>query len=153
MVMVIEADGRYIADPEFTTKITKAMKLLESKASAANTSLTNSVGRVRAAERSGTNIFAKPLTIDIAKATFDASLTWLASVLAHESVHAGQFLAKKPYSGKEAEQAANACQLSVLRQIKAPDYEITYMMSQDGGHFDLNGDGKYDWKDYALRKY
>jgi hypothetical protein len=151
--MVIEADSRYISDPDFTTKITKAMKLLESKASSAYTSFTSSVGRVRAAEHSGTDVYAKPITIDIAKATFDASLTWLASVLAHESVHAGQYLAKKTYTGKEAEQAANACQLSVLRQLKAPDHEITYMMSQDGGHFDLNGDGKYDWKDYALRKY
>ena len=35
----------------------------------------------------------------------------------------------------------------------APQGEITHMLSQTGGHADLNGDGVYDWQDYQQRNY
>jgi hypothetical protein len=40
-----------------------------------------------------------------------------------------------------------------LRQVRAPQSEITCMLSQTSGHYDLNGDGKYDWNDYQLRTH
>jgi hypothetical protein len=137
----------------FKTKIQQALDLLKSKASGAHTIVEANVGRIRAWDKSGTDINVKPLTINIAKPTFDASLTWVASVLAHESMHAQQFNKKETYSGLESEKKCNAHQLVVLGQIGAPQSEITYMMSQTGDHFDENKDGKYDWKDYEKRKY
>lgn len=151
--MLIVADARYIADPAFTTKIQQALDLLQSKAGCAYGNLIGTVGRIKANARSGTDINATPLTIDIAAPTFNASLTWLASVLAHESVHAAQYLNHQTYTGLEAEREGNAYQLMVLRQIGAPQSEIAHMLRQDGTHFDLNGDGKYDWDDYNRRNY
>lgn len=151
--MQVEADVRYIADPQFTKKINEAIDLLRTQFPCAYGNLIGCVGRIRAAQRSGTNINVTPLTIDIASATFDASITWLASVLAHESLHAVQFLNKQTYTVLESEKEGNAYQLMVLRQIGAPQSEIVYMMKQTGDHFDLNKNGKYDWDDYYRRTY
>ena len=87
-------------------------------------------GHVRAYDRSGTDVNATPLTIIIAAPTFNASLTWVASALAHESVHAPLYLAHQPYTELAAEQEANAYQPIVLMQIGAPQSEIWYMLSQ-----------------------
>src|SRR5262245_2720753 len=151
--MVIVGDTRYIADPAFTKKINDALDLLASKAAMAHVLLKLCVGRIRAWDRSGSDVNASPPTINIAERTFNASLTWLASVLAHESGHALLKLTNKPYYGLEAERTCNAHQLMVLRDIGAPQSEITYMQSQTGDHFDLNHDGKYDEEDYRLRNY
>jgi hypothetical protein len=151
--MVIKGDVNYISDPEFSKKIQKAMDLLQAKAAFAYGNLIGCVGKIRAFSKSGTDVYAKPITIDIAAPTFNASLTWLASVLAHESCHAAQFLCKMDYSGLESEKECNAFQLMVLRRIGAPESEITYLSSLTGDHFDLNKDGVYDQKDYDLRNY
>lgn len=151
--MEIVADNRYIADPLFTQKINKALKLLCIKASWAHGNLKGCVGRIRAFSKSGTDVYATPITINIAAPTFEASLTWLASVLAHESCHAVQYVNKQDYSGLASERECNGYQLRVLRSIGAPESEIAYLLAQTGDHFDLNKDGKYDEKDYELRNY
>jgi hypothetical protein len=151
--MVIVGDTRYIPEDEFKAKIQKALDLLSSKDACNSAVLTSYVGRIRAAAKSGADVRANPMTIDIAKPTFDASLTWLASVLVHESYHCVQHKKKKKYWGQDAEKECNEYQLQSLRAIGAPDYEIAYQMAQDGNHFDRNGDGKYDEKDYELRDY
>ena len=151
--MQVEADNKFISDPQFTEKIYQALDLLKTQAPWAYGNLIGTVGRIRAAQRSGTNINVVPLTIDIASPTFNASLTWLASVLAHESVHAVQFLNKQTYTGLESEKEGNAYQLMVLRHVGAPQSEIEYMLTQKGDHFDLNKDGKYDWDDFNRRTY
>ncbi len=151
--MVITGDANYISDPGFSKKINEAVKLLQCKAAYAYCNLVGCVGKIRAFSKSGTDINVKPITIDIAAQTFNASLTWLASVLAHESCHAAQFLTKNHYSGLASEKKCNSYQLRVLRQIGAPQSEIAYMLSQTGDHFDLNKDGVYDQKDYDLRTY
>ena len=151
MGTVIQGDAAYIPHEEFVKKIKEACILLRDKAGARYTTLYNNVIKIRAFSKSGADVSVS--NIDIARRTFDASLTWLASVLIHESHHIMQYKAKKDYSGTAAEQECNAIQLEVLRLIGAPQSEITYMLSQTGNHFDLDGDGKYTKKDYEKRDW
>lgn len=151
--IVIEGNTQYIKEPDFSNKIGQALDLLYRKAPSAHTILKNHVGKVRAFSKSGANVYLKPITIDIAQATFDASVCWLASVLAHESIHAKQYTEKRNYTETAAEQEANGHQLEVLRLIGASQHEIAYMLTQAGDHYDINKDGVYDQRDYDLRNY
>jgi hypothetical protein len=147
---VIEGNPEHIADKEFRPKIARCLKLLQTKSPTGN-ALVSKVEKIRAARASGANFADK--AIDIARLTFDASDTWVASVLAHEAQHFKQKADGKYKAGEEAEKDANLVQLGVLECIGAPKSEITYLKTQNGKHFDLNGDGVYDEKDYNLRKY
>jgi hypothetical protein len=151
MLIVIEGDSRYIADAIFTPKVQKCLDMLKDKANHYYIWLFKYNLKVRAAERSGAN-FADG-AIDIANATFNASDTWLASVLIHEAIHFWQYRSNNYEAGTKAEQEANKYQLSVLQLLAAPQGEITYMLSQNGDHADINGDGVYDWKDNEKRDY
>lgn len=148
---VIEGDAKYIAENVFKPKIEKCLTLLKSKAGTYHGWISSSVVKIRAFSKSGADVSKS--TVDIAKTTFEASETWLASVLVHETQHIRQYKAKKNYYGQEAEKECNGFQLEVLRLIGAPQHEITYLLGQDGNHFDLNGDGVYDEKDYKLRNW
>ncbi len=151
MSIVIEGNTSYIAQATFKPKIETCLNLLKDKAGAYYTWLLKYNLKVRSAARSGAN-FADA-AIDIAESTFNASDTWLASVLIHEAIHFWQYRSGKYEAGTKAEQEANIYQLGVLRLLGAPQAEITHMLSQNGGHADLNGDGVYDWKDYQMRNY
>lgn len=148
---VIEGDAKYVAEKDFKPKIEKCLKMLKEKAATYHGWVDTNVVKIRAFSKSGADVSKS--SIDIAKLTFDASETWLASVLVHETHHIRQYKGKKDYVGKAAELECNKYQLEVLRLLKAPQSEITYLLKQDGNHFDLNGDGKYDEKDYQLRKW
>ena len=148
---VIEGNTQFIAQSDFKPKIEKCLALLSSKAGTYNGWISSNVVKIRAFSKSGADVSKS--SIDIAKTTFDASETWLASVLVHETQHIRQYKAKKNYYGKEAELECNQFQLEVLRLIGAPQSEIAYLLKQDGNHFDLNGDGVYDQKDYDLRTW
>lgn len=147
----IKGDPVYIPDSEFRPKIQKSLDLLRAKAGAYSTWLDCYKLKIRAARASGAN-FADG-AIDIARDTFNASDTWLASVLIHEAVHFWQYRTGKYEAGVVAEREANRYQLGVLQLLGAPGAEIRHMQSQTGGHADLNGDGVYDWQDYNLRGY
>lgn len=151
MSILIETNAAYIAASDFTTKVNRCLELLKSKAPQFHTWLNTYNLTVRAAARSGANF--QDNKIDIAFDTYNASETWLASVLVHETIHFWQYRTGKYQAGVVAEQEANGYQLTVLRLIGAPSAEITHMASQNGGHADLNGDGVYDWRDYQMRNY
>ncbi len=150
MSIVIEG-GASIAEATFKPKIQRCLDLLKDKANAYYIWLLKYNLKVRAAERSGANF--SDAAIDIASATFNASDTWLASVLIHEAIHFWQYRDGHYQAGTVAEQEANKYQLGVLQLLGAPQGEITHMLSQNGGHADLNGDGVYDWRDYEMRNY
>jgi predicted Zn-dependent protease len=144
-------NAAFIADADFKLKIQNALDLLKAKAATNYVVVTNNAEKIVAFEKSGSDVYKS--IIQIAKPTFDSSETWLASVLVHESCHIAQHAAKEKWTGKEAEQECNAIQLETLRLIGAPPNEITYMLAQTGEHFDENGDGKFNKKDYELRDY
>ena len=150
--MTIGIQGNaHISDAEFRPKIQRCLNLLRHCATTTHTWIDSFNLTVRAARASGANFGDN--TIDIARQTFDASDTWLASVLAHETVHFEQYRQRRYRAGTVAEVEANIRQLGVLSQINAPASEITYLMSQNGNHADLNGDGVYDERDYQRRNY
>ncbi len=150
-MITVEGNTQYIPACEFKPKIDKCLKLLETKAALYHGWLGQMGVKIRAFSKSGAAVTQN--AVDIARGTFDASETWLASVLVHETIHIWQYRSKKNYYGQAAEQECNNYQLGVLRLIGAPQSEITYQLSQTGNHFDLNGDGVYDEKDYQLRNY
>jgi hypothetical protein len=147
----IEGNPTYIPASEFKPKIERCLKLLSAKAGQYSTWFNSYNLKIRAAAKSGANF--QDDAIDIARSTFDASDTWLASVIIHESIHFWQWRSGKYKAGTPAELEANRYQLGVLQLVGAPRSEILHMQKQDGGHADLNGDGVYDEKDYALRNY
>ncbi len=147
----IEGDAAFIPAAEFKPKIECCLGLLNKKAGQFSTWFNSYNLKIRAAGKSGANF--KDNAIDIARSTFDASETWLASVIIHESIHFWQYRAGHYQAGKVAELEANRYQLRVLTLIGAPASEIAHMQSQTGDHADLNGDGVYDEKDYEKRNY
>lgn len=151
MSIIIVADNRFINAETFRTKASKCLDMLMADASQYYAWLMKYDLKIRPAARSGANF--QDGAIDIAQSTFDASNTWLASVFIHEAVHFWQYRAGHYQAGTVAETEANQYQLAVLRCLKAPQGEIAHMLSQNGGHADLNGDGVYDWQDYQMRNY
>ena len=147
----IEGNPNFIPASEFKPKIERCLKVLKKKAGQYSTWFNSYNLKIRAAAKSGANFDDD--AIDIARATFDASDTWLASVIVHESIHFWQFRSGKYEAGKVAELEANRYQLGVLQLVGAPKNEIAHMQSQTGNHADLNGDGVYDEKDYEKRGY
>lgn len=151
MGIIIEGDNRYIAEATFRPKVQRCLDLLRDRANAYYVWLLRYNLKVRAAQRSGANFGDD--AIDIAEATFNASDTWLASVLIHEAIHFWQYRSRTYQAGTPAETEANVYQLGVLQLLGAPQAEIAHMLSQNGGHADINGDGVYDWRDYQQRQY
>jgi hypothetical protein len=142
MSITILVNNSCISDSDFRPKSQRCLNLLQSKANQYYIWLLKYNLSIRPAQRSGANF--QDAAIDIARTTFDASDTWLASVFIHEANY---------QAGTVAEQEANRYQLGVLQLVEAPQGEITHMLSQTGGHADLNGDGVYDWQDYNMRNY
>lgn len=151
MGITIKENAAHIATNTFKPKIEKCLKLLKDKASQYHAWLDAMDIKIRPLDKTGAAVTEN--TVDVAPGTFSSSETWLASVIVHETIHIWQYRSKKDYYGQAAEQECNKYQLCVLRLIKAPQHEISHMLSQNGNHFDLNGDGVYDEKDYALRNY
>lgn len=148
---VIEGNAAFIPVADFKTKIQRCLDLLDSKAPQYSTWFKLYNLKIRAAAISGANF--KDGAIDIASGTFSSTDTWIASVIIHESIHFWQYRSGHYEAGKVAEMEANRYQLGVLQLVGARKGEIEHMQKQDGGHADLNGDGKYTWEDYNKRKY
>lgn len=149
--IIVVGTGQIIAANTFVDKCGECLDMLAKDASQYYSWMLKYELKIRAAQRSGANF--QDGAIDIAPTTFNASKTWLASVFIHETVHFWQYRASHYQAGTPAETEANKYQLAVLRLLKAPQAEITHMLSQNGGHADLNGDGVYDWQDYQQRNY
>ena len=152
MSIIVVTNNQYINSDSLQTKANRCLDMLMADANQFYSWMMRYDLHIRPAARSGAN-FQDGGAIDIDQSTFDASDTWLASVFVHETVHFWQYRAGHYEAGTVAERQANEYQLAVLRLLRAPQGEITHMLSQDGGHADLNGDGGYDWRDYQIRNY
>lgn len=158
----------HIADPEFTTKIERALELLNTRSNSHLLTIKSYTKIILAAAASGANFNAAEMTIEIARTTFDASLQWLASVLVHENHH----IKKYKDTGKKfgdahlmadkraalqvminEELECNRIQCEALRNVGGSEHEINYLNAQRGDHFDVNRDGLYDSADYGSRTW
>jgi hypothetical protein len=124
----IKANPTHIATNTFKPKIEECLKMLKEKANQYYIWLEKMDVKIRPFSKSGAAVTEN--TVDIASGTFNASKTWLASVIVHETIHIWQYRSKKDYYGQAAEQECNKYQLCVLRLLGAPQSEITYMLSQ-----------------------
>src|SRR6185369_12159238 len=118
MSVTILVNNGAIPDNEFRPKAERCLDLLKTKANPYYVWLLKYDLSIRPAERSGAN-FADA-AIDIARTTFDASETWLASVFIHEAIHFWQYRDGHYQAGTVAEQEANRYQLGVLQLVEAP---------------------------------
>lgn len=166
--IIIETNTKHIDQAAFKAKITSSFELLKTKAPNDYTTMKSVIGKIRAFQASGANFNEAIMTIDIAKATFDASLEWLTSVLAHETTHIKKYkdtgkkfgdahlLADKKAALRimiNEELDCNKVQLAVLEKVGGAKYEIDYLRAQKGDHFDIDKDGDYDMDDYRGRKW
>ncbi len=164
----VESNSIFINEDIFIARITEASHLLKQKSPAEFAIMQSVIGKIRAKQSSGANFNEEIMTIDIAKPTFDASLEWLASVLIHETNHIKKFkdTGKKfgdahLMSDKKAamrvmineELECNGIQAAALQNVGGKKYEIDYLKSLKGDHFDINKDGKYDEWDYKNRNW
>jgi hypothetical protein len=104
-----------------------------------------------------------PPTFDLSPKTANYSETWCAGSIAHDTYHSKLYheyldahegpVPDEEWGGKAKELECNRFQARVLKDIGAPDYEITYVSHLDGSHFDLDGDGKDTWNDCRLRDW
>ena len=157
------AGGPAVAgDAAFVEKVGGALRLLAEKSPEEFAFVVEQVRLFRQAEPSGTHVADGLCVVDLGGPTAGASVAWVASVLVHESNHNKQYrdalatgrpVDPAAYTGVAAERACNAVQLIALRRVGGTAAEIEHLSRQDGGHFDVDGDGDYDWDDYRLRKW
>ena len=150
-------------DKPFLAKVDLALSLLEQKAPQAYRIVGQHVPRIIQGKHSGMWAYENPPTLEIGPRTADSSTTWLASAIAHDSMHSklysdwrtahGVPVPDEQWTGNAAELTCCQYQLQVLKQIGAPKPEIDWCNQQDGTHPDVNGDGKHDWEDYNKQNW
>jgi hypothetical protein len=110
------------------------------------------VDRIQNSDRTFADVGEKPRIVHLSKTNAMYSVTWCASALVHEAYHFKQWAEPAGRSRTDfraVELEAFKYQISVMKRIRAPRYEIDYLRSSDGLHGDVNGDGKYDWEDFS----
>jgi hypothetical protein len=153
----------------FRLQIARSLLLLKIADPVAYLRVTNSIGIIRQDSRSVTFVTNLPPLITLSSTSAFYSVTWCASVLAHEAHHfelarrEGTTSAFRPYYGgrlppgyKDFQRNESDClkvQARVLRQVGAPESEIRYIRSLTGTHFDVNRDGKWDVEDYKAQNW
>ncbi|MGS2722495.1 hypothetical protein ACVBEJ_02040 [Porticoccus sp. GXU_MW_L64] len=151
-------------DEDFTQKTRAALELLHTTDPELTNFIARYVKRIKQSQRSGMAAYETPPTFYVGAATANASRTWYASTIVHDSYHSYLYfeaLAKSKdgeveqdqWAGFEAERQCNAFQLKAMKAFNAPEHEIQHLLSQDGTHGDINGDGVLDGDDYRARDW
>lgn len=165
---VLQTEGHYYSANTFRTRVKTAILLLKERAPADFAIMRKYIVKIREYRASGANYNADVMTIDLGERTVNASMTWLTSVLAHETHHIRKYketgkklgdahlMADKKAALQvmiDEELECNRVQIAVLEKIGAPQHEIDYLKAQKGDHFDIDKDGDYDWDDYQARDW
>jgi hypothetical protein len=147
----------------FIERVERSLNLLREKSSDAFKLTQRYAPRIEQNSRSGMRAYDDPPTFDLSQKTASYSDSWCAGSIAHDTYHSklyhefldahGGPVPDEAWSGKAKELECIHYQARVLRNIGAPESEITYVDHMDGSHFDLNGDGKETWIDYWLRDW
>ena len=141
-----------VGSNRFATQIRLALNIIRTKSPDDFLLISKHVTRIEECERSGMDI--RRSTCQLAPRTAYYSLTWCAASIAHEAHH-GKLgcCASYSYGHAHEERACIDYQRAILERIGAPAWEIEYLATLDGNHFDTDGDGKYTWKDYKRRNW
>jgi hypothetical protein len=121
---------------KFRGTISNALVLLELKSPEAYKIVTNNIGIIRESERSGMRADERRPVFELNDSSAFYSLTWCASVIAHDSFHSKLYHDyQKAHSGSvppdvwighDAETKCLEHQVQVLKAIGAPENEINY---------------------------
>lgn len=165
---ILESDGHYYSESNFKSRVKTAILTLKERAPDDFAIMQKYIVKIRAFRASGANYNAAVMTIDLGAKTVNASMTWLTSVLAHETHHIRKYKETGKKLGDahlmkdkkaalqvmiDEELECNRVQIAVLEKIGAPRFEIDYLKAQKGDHFDIDKDGDYDWEDYQARDW
>lgn len=149
------AQLQIVGSPEFSNQVHRAVTLLRERDLPAYVLLTNYVGRIKEAERSGMCAYDTPPTFELSASSAFSSVTWCASVIAHDSFHSklyhdyrgpGQREVPAPvWTGRAAERQCMTHQLSVMHRIGAPLPEIQWARSHADGRYVRDGETREDY--------
>lgn len=152
-----------VGSPEYREQVKQALTLLRDKAPDKYKIVKDYVGRIEQNLRSGMDVYQNPPTYQMSDRTAYHSFTWCASTIAHDAYHSklyhdykdknGEPVPYEVWGGFEAERKCIKIQAETLKQIGAPFNEVSYCISLDGTHGDINKDGKLDETDYQLRDW
>ncbi|MBA3481032.1 MAG: hypothetical protein H0T51_04360 [Pirellulales bacterium] len=143
-----------LGSDRFVTQVRKALSLVARKAPQEFATIRTFVKRIEQHPRSGMDMHQDVPTCQLSDSTAFHSLSWCAGVIAQESHHSKLFHdGDYEYGLAEEEQKCNAFQTRVMTLIEAPQHEMEHLASQDGMHFDANGDGRYTAEDYQQRNW
>ena len=147
----------------FKTQVIRALELLKRDAPEAFAIVENCVARIEQGEHSGMWAYRVPATYEMTETTAFYSVTWCASAIAHDSMHAKLYRDRQKghpglvpdhvWVGEDAEKLCLRHQTDVLTKLAAPKHEIDYCRNLKGTHHDVNRDGRYDWNDHKGRKW
>jgi len=154
------AEVQIAGSAKFTNQVCRALALLKTRDAEAYAIVTNNVGRIREADRSGMWAYQTPPTYDMSDATAFASVTWCAATIAHDSFHSklyhdfqktrGGEVPDAVWIGTAAEQQCMKHQLAVMERIGAAKHEIDYARKEADGHYAKDNES---WQDYEKRKW
>jgi hypothetical protein len=154
-----------VSSDDFRLQVARALLLLKLGDAETFVRVTNSVGIVREGSRTVAVFTNRPPLIMMSASTAFYSLTWCVAGLAHETCHIE--LAKKRGSNQliidstsvrirgyrdfqHEELVCAAFELQALEKLGAPRHELDHIRKQDGTHFDVNRDGRWDADDVQL---
>lgn len=153
----IEGSDRFVAQVE------EALKRIRERAPRAYKLIQQNVAIIKQSERSGMWAFRNPPTFEMGDRTTFYSVTWCAGSIAHDALHSklyhdyraakGKPVPNEIWTGRNAELKCISFQIDVLKKIRASDLELQHCMKQNGEHFDIDKDGKYEWSDYFKRDW
>ena len=144
----------------FSNQVHQAILLLRARDVDASAVVTNYVGRIQEAERSGMAVDKTPPTYEMSDTTAFYSLTWCAATIAHDSFHSKLYheyqkahvgwVPNSVWTGTGAEQKCVKHQLTVMERIGATKQEIDYAKTQADGHYVKDNE---TWHDHKKRKW
>jgi hypothetical protein len=126
--------------PEFKDQVIGALVLLKTRSPEAYQIVTNYIGAIAQASRSGMAAQRNPPTYDLNERSAFHSLTWCAGSIAHDSIHSKlyhDYLRQHPgsntvpddiWTGEAVELRCLAHQIQVSKEIDAPSSEIGWLV-------------------------
>ena len=159
-----------VGSNDFRLQVARALLLLKLGDLETFSRVTNTIGIVREDSRTVASVTKKPPLVKMSPKTAFYSLTWCVAGLVHEARHIelarrrGEtnpipsivIYPAKPRGYKDFQRDELDCvalQLRVLKKLGAPPHELESSRFQDGTHFDVNRDGKWDAEDQRLQKW
>jgi hypothetical protein len=157
-----------IGSNDFPVQVARSLLLLKLVDPETFARVTNAIGIVRQDFRTAVWHTNKPPPVIMSTKSAFVSLTWCAAALAHEARHVELARQRPPevtiaYGGHKPkirgykdfqrdELECIALELRVLKRLGATHTEVAIVKSQDGTHFDVNRDGKWDSEDERLQE-